>query len=99
MYGRLVAEAVRYRYATLALVLVAAATAGAVATQMKFIFMDDSDAVEFSIEIQGSASQLPARHVAARAAGRAHPPRVSGDGDREHDELDRADDRPPWLRA
>ena len=56
MYGHLVAGAVRYRYATLALVLAAAATAGAVATQMKFIFMDDSDAVEFSIEIRGSAS-------------------------------------------
>jgi len=56
MYGRLVAEAVRYRYATLALVLVAAATAGLAATQMKFIFMDDSDAVEFSIKIQGPAS-------------------------------------------
>ncbi len=56
MYGRLVAEAVRYRYATLALVLVSAAIAGLVAMQMKFIFMDDSDAVEFSVEMQGPVS-------------------------------------------
>ena len=55
-YGRLVAEAVRYRYATLAFVLVSAAIAGLVAMQMKFIFMDDSDAVEFSVEMQGPVS-------------------------------------------
>ena len=52
-YGRLVAAAVRYRYVTLSIVLACAAVAGSVATQMRFVFIDDSDAVEFSIELRG----------------------------------------------
>ena len=55
-YGRLVAEAVRYRYATLSVVLAAAVGAGVLATTMQFVFFDDSDAVEFTIEARGPSS-------------------------------------------
>ena len=55
-YGRLVAKAVRYRYATFGLVLAAALGAGLLATQMRFVFFDDSDATEFTIDIKGPGS-------------------------------------------
>ncbi|MCH7824708.1 MAG: efflux RND transporter permease subunit [Acidobacteria bacterium] len=55
-YGHLVGKAIRYRYATFALILAAAIGAGALATQMRFVFFDDSDATEFTIDIKGPTS-------------------------------------------
>jgi len=55
-YGHLVGEAVRYRYATFALIIAAAVGAGLLATQMRFVFFDDSDATEFTINVKGPTS-------------------------------------------
>ncbi len=55
-YGRRVAEAVRYRYVTFGIVLATAVGAGLLATQMRFVFFDDSDATEFTINVKGPTS-------------------------------------------
>ena len=55
-YGRVLGNAVRYRYLTFALTIAMAIAAGAIASQMRFVFFDDSDALEFTIEIKGPPS-------------------------------------------
>ena len=55
-YGWVLGKAVRYRYLTFTLTIAMAIAAGAIASQMRFVFFDDSDALEFTIEIKGPPS-------------------------------------------
>ena len=55
-YSWVLGNAVRYRYLTFALTIAMAIAAGAIASQMRFVFFDDSDALEFTIEIKGPPS-------------------------------------------
>ena len=55
-YGRTVAAAIRYRYVTLGLVILAAVGAGVLTTFMKFIFFDETAAVEVLINVKTPAS-------------------------------------------
>lgn len=52
VYGNTVSAAVRHRYVTLLVILVAALGAAILASSMKFIFMDESAAVEFLINVK-----------------------------------------------
>jgi len=55
-YGHTVVAAVRHRYVTLGLILLSAVGAVALASQMKFVFFDESDAVDFRVNIETPAS-------------------------------------------